>query len=210
MKKIGLIGYGELGKQFEHLISELSLNDSFIYFDDRAKEDKIENSQPFDKFLDNEFKDIEFLIGLGYKHLKLKKEIIDILTDRKRKIFTFIHPTAIIDRTAKIDKGTVIYPNVTIDKNVRIGKGCLLNLSVTVSHDSIIEDCCYLSPSVTLSGFVTICQNVFLGTGVNVANDITINSSSIVGIGSVITKNIEQNSFVIGNPQRTVKKINLV
>jgi sugar O-acyltransferase (sialic acid O-acetyltransferase NeuD family) len=210
MNIIGLIGYGELGKQFEHLISELSLNNGFLYFDDNAKENGIINSQPFDKFLDNEFKDIEFLIGLGYKHLKLKKEIIDILIDRKRKLFTFIHPTAIIDNTAKIDKGTFIYPNVTIDKNVRIGKGCLLNLSVTVSHDSNIEDCCYLSPSVTLSGFVTIGQNVFLGTGVSVANNIIINASSIVGIGSVITKNIEQNSVVIGNPQRIVKKINLI
>jgi sugar O-acyltransferase (sialic acid O-acetyltransferase NeuD family) len=210
MKKIGLIGYGELGRQFEHLISGLSDNISFVYFDDQAKKIEAKNSHPFNNFLNDEFKDFEFLIGLGYKHLKKKKEIIDILIGKKRKLFTFIHPTAIIDNTAKIEEGTFIYPNVTVDKNVRIGKGCLLNLSVTISHDSVIEECCYLSPSVTLSGFVVIGGMVFLGTGVNVANNIKINSSAIVGIGSVITKNIEPNQIVIGNPQRIIKKIRLV
>lgn len=210
MKKIGLIGYGELGRQFEHLISGLPYDISIIYFDDNAKKSGVKNSHSFDSFLKDEFKEFEFLIGLGYKHLKKKKEIIDTLSYRGRKLFTFIHPTAIIDITAKIDEGTIIYPNVTIDKNVRVGKGCLLNLSVTISHDSVLEDCCYLSPSVTLSGFVNIGEMVFLGTGVSVANNVIINSSAIVGIGSVITKNIEQNHIVIGNPQRTIKKINLI
>ncbi len=210
MKKIGLIGYGELGRQFEHLISGLYYDVSFIYFDDYLEKSEVKNYYPFNNFLDEEFKDIDFLVGLGYKHLVKKKEIIEILIENKRRMLTFIHPTAIIDNTAFIGEGTVIYPNVTIDKNVKIGKGCLLNLSVTVSHDSTIEDCCYLSPSVTLSGFVAIGEKVFLGTGVNVANNIIIKSSAIVGIGSVITKNIENKKIVIGNPQREIKKIKLI
>jgi sugar O-acyltransferase (sialic acid O-acetyltransferase NeuD family) len=209
MKKIALIGYGELGKQFENLISELPYDISITYFDDLAKENNVKNSYPFNSYLHDEFRNFEFLIGLGYKHLKKKKKIIDNLVERKRKLFTFVHSTAIIDKTAKIEEGTVIYPNVTIDKNVKIGKGCLLNLSVTVSHDSVINDCCYLSPSVTISGFVMIGEMVFLGTGVNVANNIKIDSSAIVGIGSTITRNIESGQIVIGNPQRVIKSINL-
>jgi len=209
MKKIGLIGYGELGRQFEHLIGSTS-DVSFIYFDDIAEHSGIRNSYPFNSFTEDKFKNCEFLIALGYKHLSEKKAIIDILVDKGRRLYTFIHPSAIIDSTSKIENGVVIYPNVTIDKNVCIGKGCLLNLSVTVSHDSVIGDCCYISPSVTLSGFVSIGEMVFLGTGVVVANNIKINSSSIIGIGSVITKNIETGQTVMGNPQKTITNLKLI
>ena len=177
MKKIAMIGYGQLGKQFEHLILGSFADSTFIYFDDIAVKNGIKSAYPFKSYLENDFKDFEFQIALGYKHLSEKKEIIDNLIDRQRKMHTFIHSSAIVDCTARIDTGTVIYPNVTIDKNVCIGKGCVINLSVTISHDSIVGDFCYLSPSVTLSGFVTIGQKVFLGTGVNVANNVIINSS---------------------------------
>lgn len=208
MKRIGLIGYGELGRQIEHLIGTTS-DISFIYFDDVAKINGVENSYPFNSFIEDEFKDFEFLIALGYKHLRRKKEIIEMLVNSKRKLNTYVHSSAIIDSTAKINEGTVIYPNVTIDKNVCIGKGCLLNLSVTISHDSVVGDCCYLSPSVTLSGFVSVGDMVFFGTGVTVANNIKIDSSSIVGIGTVVTKNIAEGQTVIGNPQKTISKLKL-
>lgn len=209
MKKIAILGYGELGKQFEHLISCSIKNVKFIYFDDLAYHAKVKNSFPFDSFLEDKFSDFNFLIGLGYKHLQTKKKLIDILESRKRNIFTFIHPSAFVDQNATIGCGSVLYPNVTIDKNVHIGKGCLLNLSVTISHDTIINDCCFLAPSVTISGFVSIGKEVFLGTAVCVANGVEIKDFVVVGIGSVITKNIEQNQFVIGNPQKVVKKISL-
>lgn len=209
MRKIGLIGYGHLGQQIEHLISGLPDDFYFIYFDDIAFKNNVRNSFPFKDFLRVDFKDFEFQIGLGYKHLRKKREIIDILIRRGRKLFTFIHPSAVIDKTAKIDVGTVIFPNVTIDKDVIIRKGCLLHLCVTISHNSIIEDCCYLSPSVTISGFVEIGKMVFIGTNSCVANNITIGDFAVIGIGSVITKHVELNQFVIGNPQRAVKQIRL-
>lgn len=209
MKKIGLIGYGELGLQIEHMLNDSGADLDFVYFDDNAVTKGIGNSHPFNSFLDSEFQSLEFLIGLGYKHLLRKKQIIDALTGNQRKLLTFIHPTSIIDPTAEIGEGSVIYPNVTIDKNVRIGKGCLLNLSVTIAHNSVLNDCCYLSPSVTLSGFVSVGSCVFIGTSACVANNLTIEDSVIVGIGSVITKSVGRDQFVIGNPQRIVNKIQI-
>jgi sugar O-acyltransferase (sialic acid O-acetyltransferase NeuD family) len=209
MEKIGLIGYGELGQQFEHMIQQSYINVQFYYFDDIALNNVIKKAFSFDSYLDNQFSDLEFLVGLGYKNLEKKKEIIDSLIKNKRNLYTFIHPTAFIDTTAKIDKGTVIYPHVVIDKDVNIGIGCVLNLSVTIAHNCKIGDCSFLAPSVTLSGFVKIGSLVFIGTGACVTNKITIENNAIVGIGSVITKNIEKNQSVIGNPQKVVKEITL-
>jgi acetyltransferase EpsM len=210
MRIIGLIGYGNLGLQIESLVLSTSSNYKFIYFDDIAHKQKIKNAFPFNRFLDDQFGDVHFIVALGYKHLERKKTIIENLILNKRNLFTYINPGAIINKSAIIDVGTIIYPNVTIDKNVSIGKGCLLHLSVTISHDTFIDDCCFLAPSVTLSGFVSIGKMVFIGTGVCVANNIIIQDSAIIGIGSVITKNVEQKQCVIGNPQKIVKKIDMI
>ena len=207
MKKIGIIGYGELGKQFEHHIKNSFKNVMFYYFDDIATLYGVTNAYPFNSFVNNEFKDIEFLLGLGYKHLKKKRELIKILDHHNLKLFTYIHPTAYVDNTAIIMDGCMIYPNVTIDRNVRIGRSCLINLSVTIAHDTTLQECCFLAPSVSLSGFVTLGNNVFIGTGACVSNGIYIQDSAIIGIGSVITKNVEKDNNIIGNPQKIVKNI---
>lgn len=208
-KNIGIIGYGELGRQIENLIFKFDDKCLFYYFDDNAFNNKINNSFPFDEYLDSKFKDFYFIIALGYKHLQLKKQITKHLQLKKRKLLTFIHPSAIIDESAIIEDGTIIYPNVTIDKNVHIYSGCLINLSCTIAHDSTIGNCCFLGPSVTISGFVDIGEMVFIGSGSCIANEISIKNNSIIGIGTIVTKNISENENVIGNPQRTVKKINL-
>jgi sugar O-acyltransferase (sialic acid O-acetyltransferase NeuD family) len=210
MKKIGLIGYGELGQQFQHLIQQSDNNAHFYYFDDVAFKNGVKNVFPFKSYSDDQFSDLEFLVGLGYKNLVKKGEIIEDLIRNKRSLFTFIHPTAFVDNTSKIDMGTVIYPNVTIDKNVHIGNGCVLNLSVTIAHDTKIGDCSFLAPSVTISSFVKVCKFVFIGTGVCVTNKVLIDDYAMVGIGSVITKNIEKNQIVIGNPQKVVNKFILL
>ncbi|MCK5136188.1 MAG: acetyltransferase [Bacteroidales bacterium] len=209
MRIIGIVGYGELGQQIEYFIKSTIEDTKFIYFDDLVYKIGAKDFYSFSSFLDSKFSEIEFIVGLGYQHLKKKKEVIYNLIENKRRLFTFVHPTAIVDASSIIDVGTVIYPNVVIDKKVQIGKGCLLNLSVTIAHDSIIDDCCFLAPSVTLSGSVRLGSMVFIGTGVNVANGVNIGSSVICGIGSVITKNIGEGQSVIGNPQKTVRKIRL-
>lgn len=210
MKNIGIIGYGVLGKQLENFISQIEKSCCFYYFDDNAFQTGINNSRPFNSFLDLEYENFYFLVGLGYKHLQLKSEIIDSLLINKRKLQTFIHPTAIIDRSVIIEDGTVIYPNVTIDKNVHIGNGCIVNLSCTIAHDTILDSCCFLGPSVTISGFVEVGKMVFVGTGSCIANGISIKRNSIIGIGTVVTKDISEYENVIGNPQKKVNKINLI
>ena len=207
MKTIGIVGYGELGRQIESFLTASKNDFDFIFFDDAGFEKGTSNISPFSDLLDSRFSQIEYVICLGYQHLQMKRSIVNKLIENNRRLFSYIHPTAIIDSSSVIGEGTIVYPNVVLDKNVTIGKGCLLNLSVTIAHDSIIGDCCFLAPSVTLSGFVQLGSMVFLGTGVNIANGIIIDDSVVCGIGTVVTRNIPQGQFVIGNPQRTVKNI---
>ena len=55
---------------------------------------------------------------------------------------------------------------------------------------------------------VTVGNNVLFGIGSVVASKtITIGSNSIIAAGTVVLENIPENSLVLGNPGRVIKKI---
>ncbi|MEP0263899.1 acetyltransferase [Dokdonia sp.] len=211
-RKVAFIGFGSLGSQlFNFLNEELDISDSLMFFDDIKLKEGDERSFPFNEFLNDEFKEYEFCIALGYKHLNLKREIISKLTRANRKLLTFIHPTSFIHSTAKLEDGVVIYPKCNVDQNVIIRSGVLLNNSVTISHDSVINEATFVAPGVVINGDTKIGSGTFIGSGSLIANSIKIGENVIVGIGTTVTKNIPDNNSVIGNPMKFLKKkINLL
>ncbi len=206
MKKIGLIGFGEMAQQIKQFIFYQNKGKVLFHcFDDILYKKKIKNSHRFSDYLLDKFSDHEFYVCLGYKHLKKKEFIIQELLSNKRKVPPFIHSTAFISPEARIEDGVIIYPMCTIDKNSVIGKGSLLNNSVVISHDNILGECCYLSPGVVSSGFVNIGKTTFIGTMTAISNGIKIGSNCVIGIGSVVTKNVPAGKSAIGNPIKIVK-----
>jgi sugar O-acyltransferase (sialic acid O-acetyltransferase NeuD family) len=204
--QIGIIGYGALGKQIRSLICENHQDFEFVYFDDNHP--KSVNCFAFDEYRNTQTVD-RFIVGLGYKHPVLKKNIITGLQNSSKLLYSFVHPTTYMHASAEIGEGSVIYPMCTIDMGISIGPGTILNNQVTVCHDSTIGACVYIAPGVVVSGNVTIGDCSFIGSGSLISNHITIGNHVTIGIGSVITKNIPDNSFVIGNPMRFVQRIHL-
>jgi sugar O-acyltransferase (sialic acid O-acetyltransferase NeuD family) len=198
-RKIAFVGYGELGKQYQSFL-EIKEFDNFVFFDDILYDLKNPKAMPFKAYISDSFEDFSYYIALGYKHLKLKKNIIEELG--AAILPEYIHQSAYVNPAATIEKAVFVYPMSNIDKGARIGFGSLLNNSSVVSHDCIIGACCYISPGVVLSGQVSVGDCTFIGTGSVVANGVNIGKNVTIGIGTVVTKNIPDNSIVIGNPMR--------
>lgn len=216
MKRVALIGYGELGKQILALAKAIYNVEEVIAFDDVQFKNWDNESEeivyyPFSYYKKDQFKEYSFFICLGYKHLVVKKSILDWLINHNYDLPALIHPTSFINQTAKVGKAVYIYPMCNIDKGVNLDNGVLLNNSVVVSHDTNVGKCSYLSPGVITSGLVKIGECTFIGTGVIVSNGITIGKNVIVGLGTVVTKNLIDGSSSIGNPIKTLsRKLNLL
>ena len=203
--KIAFVGFGELGAQLLGLFSSKKKREYF-FLDDILFEKKIKNSFPFKKYSSDEFKECDFVIALGYRHLVKKSEIANELISLKRKLITFIHPSSFIHPSANIGQGSFVYPMCNIDKQVEIGNGVLLNNSVCASHNCIIGDGCYISPGVIFSGNVTVGEGTFIGSGTVISNNVHIGREVKIGVGSVITKNIPDGCSAIGNPAKILQK----
>ncbi len=68
----------------------------------------------------------EFIVAVGDIDLKIK--IINTLLNRKAKLMTYIHSSAIVDANATIGKGVIICPFCMVNNQALISDYCMLNI----------------------------------------------------------------------------------
>ena len=146
--------------------------------------------------------DDELIISIGNN--KIRKTIAN-----KLKNNTFgkaIHTKAIIDKTVKINNGTVVMANTIINASSNIGKHCIINTNAVIEHDCTIDNFVHISPSATLCGNIKVGEGTHIGAGSTIIPNINIGKWCIIGAGSVVIKDIPDNVTVVGNPARIIKQ----
>jgi sugar O-acyltransferase (sialic acid O-acetyltransferase NeuD family) len=210
MKKIAIIGAGELGQQIAVHIQQDTNHIVGGFFDDFQKK----NSKILGLPILGEIKDInhyyqenffdEILIGIGYRHLSLRKKIYTNLNGII-PFATFVHSTCFIDKTSKIKEGSIIYPGCIIDQRVTIHENTLINLGCTIAHDSSIGPHSFLSPSTSIAGFVELGENVNIGINTTIIDSLKICDEVKTGGGTVLINDINKKGLYVGNPARFIK-----
>lgn len=208
--KVGIIGFGSVGKQlFNNMTESGYAKEDIIIFDDHYISKEI-SVYKFNEYKNDEFSSLYFIPALGYLSKILKNNIIDFLKENNRNFYTFIHPKAFVSKNAIIGKGVIIYPLCNIDQGVFIDDGVIIHNSSIVSHDTQVGKCTYISAGVTLCGFINIGKFCFIGAGASITNNIKIGDNSTIALGSCVTKDVPEDSFLIGNPSKLKSNIKLV
>ena len=83
----------------------------------------------------------------------------------------YIHPTAIVEKPARIGEGTKVWHFVHIRENAEIGRECVLGHSVYVGNGVRIGNQVKLENRVSVYKGVMIEDNVFVGPHVIFTND---------------------------------------
>lgn len=117
-----------------------------------------------------------------------------------------IHPTSIISDNVEIESGTVVMHGAIIQTNSHIGKHCIINTGASIDHDCQISDFCHISPNATLCGNTIIDAGTWIGAGAVIIQGIHIGKNSIIGAGSIVINNIPDNTIVVGNPAKIIKR----
>lgn len=169
------------------LDDNLSLQGKKIYLDKKV----IGTTKDIDKY-----KEHYFVIGIGNNSIRKK-----INNENNLKLYTAIHPSAIIAQDVKIGTGSVIMAGVVINPGTVIGKNCIINTCSSLDHDNLLEDYVHISPGAHLAGTVSVKEGTWICTGATIINNITIAQNNIIGAGSVVIKDInEENSTYVGVP----------
>jgi len=153
---------------------------------------------------------VYFINGIGNANNYWKKEtIIDKTKIPVDKFLTIIHPTASVSKMAKLGNGVVILQQVTIAANAKVGNHVVILPNSIISHDVVIEDYSCIAGGVSISGRVRVGKACYLGTNAAIISDISIGDYALIGMGSVVLKNVPQNSVMVGNPAKLLKKVTI-
>jgi sugar O-acyltransferase (sialic acid O-acetyltransferase NeuD family) len=120
---------------------------------------------------------------------------------------TIVHPSAYVDPTVSLGKGTVVFANAVIQPDTFIGDHCIINTGATIDHDCLIGNYVHVSPGVNLAGEVQLEDGVFCGIGSKVINGIRIGKWATIGAGGVVIHDLPEDSLSLGVPARVVKYI---
>lgn len=198
---IGASGHGKVAAD----IAKLNGYKEILFLDDNSS--KKTNGKYIvagtTKDIESYVEEYDFIVGIGNN--SIRKRITNELL-KSGIIQTFlIHPSAVIDETVSIGKGTVVMANAVINAESRIGNGCIINTAATIDHDCVIKDYVHISPGVHIAGTVKIGEETWLGIGSTVINNINISSKCIIGAGGLVNKDIEESGTYVGIPVRKVK-----
>ena len=212
MKRIAIIGAGDLGQQIDHFVTTDNQFEVVGFVDDWQDKRTLVNGKPVLGRIDDLqalYSDglfDEILIGVGYKHFEFRKALYDRFKD-SIPFATFVHSSCYVDPTAEIGKGVVIYPRCIIDRNAHIKDNVFINWGTGVGHDAVLESHSFIAAMVLIAGLSHVGEMCMIGNGTVTIDHIQIADSTTVGGGAVVVKNIlEPNGVYVGNPAKFLKQ----
>lgn len=212
MRRLAIIGAGDLGVQLAHLAGATGEYALAGFFDDvRTPGDAIAGGQVLGD-IDAAARLYEqggfdcLVVAIGYRHMRVRQAIYQRFAGAI-PFATLVHPSAIIDPSCVIGEGAAIYAGCVLDMDARIGANTLLNAGCVIAHHSEVAAGCFLAPAVSIAGFVDVEPGCILGIGTVVIDNVRIASGTRTGAGAVVTRTIERPGLYLGIPARFAKAI---
>lgn len=166
----------------------------------------IGNSVDAAKYLEDP--NISFFVGyIGMKNEQEVFEKILSLAIPMDRFATLIHPTAIVPkRYCSIGQGVLMAPLAQLSADTEVGDNCILLPNSFLGHDSSMERFSHLTTNSVVGGNVKIGKGAHIGSNSTIREDIVIGDFSLIGSGSVVLHDVPNNSIVVGNPAKVLRK----
>jgi acetyltransferase EpsM len=109
---------------------------------------------------------------------------------------TLVHPTAFVEKTARLGSGAQILPLVYIGTEAEVGAGVIVNNGAIVSHDCRLGEYSSLAPGAILAGGVVLGSRAQVGMGVTINLHVAIGEGARVGNSAVIKQDVPAGKVV--------------
>lgn len=200
MSGIYVLGAGGHGKVVISTIRAMGLEVEAVLDDDRSLWGSyllgVEVTGPIDSLRGQ--KNPKAIIAIGVNPIREK---IAIRLDGVEWV-SAIHPSAVIDGSAKIGPGTAIFAGAVIQPDSAVGNHVIINTGATVDHDCVLEDFVHIAPGCHLAGNVSIRRGAFMGIGSCAVPGTTVGPWTTVGAGGAVISDLPGNAVAVGVPAR--------
>lgn len=207
MNNLLIVGAGGHGKVVVESVTKMKQWDKIAFLDDAYTEGSQCNDYPIlgrlDSYIEfqNDYEDLFVAIGDN----KLRLDYMKKFSKVGFNIPNVIHPSAIISKKAKIEKGIAIMANAVVNSSAIIGNGTIINTLASVDHDCRLYEGVHICPGVSLAGSVSIGKLSWIGIGSSIIEGINIGEEVVVGAGAVVIDDVSKKRVVAGNPAKPIK-----
>jgi len=216
MKKLVILGGSGIGMIAASIANELGfyevlgfLNDIELKGNLIGKYNKIPvigTSENVGDYLEND----DVLFFIAYVGMQKEKEVyykINSLNIPANRYATIIHPTAIIPKgLCKIGNGVLIAPLAQLSTDTTLEDNCIMLGNSFLGHDSTLRRFAHVASNAVIGANVYVGKGVHIGTNSTIIEKVRIGDYSLIGSGAVVLKDVEENSIVVGNPARLLRK----
>ncbi|RZL04460.1 MAG: acetyltransferase [Rubrivivax sp.] len=134
-----------------------------------------------------------------------KHAVAEQLQARGARFFTFIHPSAVVARTARLGQGCILCPHAMVSADADVGDFVTINAHTSLGHDSKVGHYVNFSAHVDITGYVEIGEGSFFGSGARVLPKLKIGANAKIGAGAVVMRSIPSNSTVYTTPAKRLR-----
>ncbi|MDG5492257.1 acetyltransferase [Psychroserpens sp. SPM9] len=210
MKKLAIIGSGDLGQLMAyHAVQDKQFDVAGFFDDFQAKGSTVNHIKVLGAISDIETcyhqGDFDVIIcGIGYKHLAFRERIFNQL-HQKIKFANLIHSSCYVDASCNLGQGIFMLPGSVLDHNVTIEDNVVINIACVIAHDSTIGAHSFVSPRAAIAGFVTLGKRCNIGVNTTIIDNITIADDIQTGGGTIVITSLKNKGLYVGNPSRFIR-----
>lgn len=107
-----------------------------------------------------------------------------------------IHPSAMVEPTARLAAGVQVFPHAYVGSDASIGFGCIINTGAIISHDCIVGDYSNIAPGAILAGAVQVGEAALIGMGVTINLNTTIGPRARIGNSATVKSDVPAGGVV--------------
>lgn len=148
--------------------------------------------------------DIAIAVG-STRASRLRGEMYDKMAALGFRFATVIHPSAVVDSTARIGQGAQVMAGAIVQVNAVIGENAIINSGAVIEHDCILERHVHAASGAILAGQVTVGEGSHIGAGAVVLQGRTLGRHVTVGAGACVISDIGEGATAVGIPAKEIR-----